>query len=176
MAHGQPDANDPKRTLLSGPEQLRCLRVFDTFRSSWCTVLRGRMLNRLSAVVIFVVATVMPAIGNADIHPALRMEFSVKESDFSELMSVLAHYAEKTGFTVEDVGPRMPPKDDRPIFYVHLNRPDSTKITVTNFLERHQVLLFLYLPKQDTHSIPIIDPLIAELRHRWPDIHVFTGM
>ncbi len=134
------------------------------------------MRNRLSAVVIFVVAAVMLAIANADIQPALRLEFSVKERNFSDLMDVLTRYAEKAGFTVEDVGPHMPPKDNRPIFYVNLRRPDSTKIVVTNFLERNQVLLFLYFPKQDTRSMQLIDPLIAELRERWPDIHVYTGM
>ena len=133
-------------------------------------------IGRISAVVIFIVAAATPAIGKADIHPALRMEFSVKESDLSDLMMVLTRYAEKAGFTVENVGPHMPPKNNRPIFYVNLRRSDATKITVTNFLEMNQVLLFLYLPKQDAQSLQLIDPLIAQLRERWPDIHVYIGM
>ncbi len=113
---------------------------------------------------------------NADVKPTLRMEFQVKESNLSDLMEILTRYAKKEGFTVEDIGPHMPPKENRPIFYVNLRRPDSTKIIVTNFLEKSQMLLLLYVPRQDAQSQQLIDPLISEIREKWPDIHVYTGL
>jgi hypothetical protein len=136
----------------------------------------GRMRNRLAVAIIFMVAAMMAAGATADIKPTLRMEFQVQESNLSDVMEILTRYARKEGFTVEDTGPHMPPKDNRPIFYVNLRRPDSTKIIVTNFLEKNQMLLFLYVPKQDTQFQQLIDPLISEIRERWPDIHVYTGL
>jgi hypothetical protein len=132
--------------------------------------------NRVCAAVIFMVA-VMAAIGaNADIKPALRMEFEVQESSLSDLMKILTRYASKEGFAVEDIGLHMPPKDNRPIFYVNLRRQDSAEITVTNFLKQSQMLLAFYVSKQDAQSQQLVDPLISELREKWPDIHVYTGL
>ena len=91
-------------------------------------------------------------------------------------MEILMRYAKKEGFTVEDIGPHMPPKDNRPVFYVSLTRQDSTEITVTNFLKEDQILLFLYVPKQDTEYQRLVDPLLSELREKWADIHVYTGL
>jgi hypothetical protein len=134
------------------------------------------MRNRFCAAVISMVAVMTATGANADIKPALRMEFQVQESSLSDVMKILTRYAKKEGFTVEDVGPHMPPKDNRPIFYVNLTRQDSTEITVTNFLKQNQMLLAFYVPKQDTQSQHLIDPLISELREKWPDIHVYTGL
>ena len=135
------------------------------------------MRNRFCTAVIFMVAIVVAAGVNADTKPALRMEFLVQESSLSEVMKILTRYAKKEGFTVEDVGPRMPPKEKRPVFYVNLTRQDSTEmITVTNFLRQNQMLLFFYTPKLGAQSQQLVDPLISELREKWPDIHVYTGL
>src|SRR5262249_14316682 len=112
---------------------------------------------------------------NADIHPVLRLEFRVQENDLNDVMEVLTSYGKKEGFSIENLGPRMPLKDDRPVFYVVLKRGDSDRVTVTNFLERNQILLALYTQKHDAQSLQVIDPLISQLRERWPDIHVYTG-
>lgn len=122
---------------------------------------------------------IMAAAGvNADIKPALRMEFHVQESSLNEVMEILTRYAKKEGFTVVDLGPRMPPKDKRPVpvFFVRLIRQDSTEITVTNFLRENQMLLAFYVPQQAAQSQQLVDPLISELREKWPDIHVYTGL
>jgi hypothetical protein len=134
------------------------------------------MRNRFCAVAALIVAVMTAAGADADIKPALRMEFHVQEAGLSDLMEILTRYADKEGFTVEDIGPHMPPKDSRPIFYVNLKRQDSTEITVTNFLKQNQMLLAFYVPKQDAHSQHLIDPLISELREKWPDIHIYTGL
>jgi hypothetical protein len=70
----------------------------------------------------------------ADSKPVLRMEFQIQESSLSDMMEILTRYAKKEGFAVEEIGPHMPPKENRPIFYVNLTRQDAVKITVTNFL------------------------------------------
>ncbi len=134
------------------------------------------MRKRVCAAIMFMFAAIAATGARADIKPALRMEFEVQESSLSDLMEILMRYAEKEGFTVQDIGPRMPPKDKRLVFYVTLIRPDSTEITVTNFLRQNQMLLFLYAPKQDAQSRQLIDPLISQLREMWPDIHVYTGL
>jgi hypothetical protein len=121
------------------------------------------------------VAIMAAGSANADIKPVLRMEFHVQENNLDEVKEILTRYAKKEGFTVDDIGPRMPRKHDRTVFYVILQRGDSERVTVTNFLERDQVLLGFYTTKQDAQSVRVIDPLIADLREKWPDIHVYTG-
>mgnify|MGYP001308344635 CR=1 FL=1 len=128
------------------------------------------------AAVLFVVAIMAAASVNADTEPSLRMEFQVQESSLSEVMEILTRYAKTEGFTVENVGPNMPQKDNRPVFYVNLTRQDSARILVTNFLKQDQMFLAFYHPKQAVHPEQIIDPLISELREKWPDIHVYTGL
>src|SRR5690348_1634043 len=104
------------------------------FSCEWIRVLRGWMLNRFWITTIFMVAAMAGTGVNADIKPVLRMEFQVQQSSLSDVMEVLTQYAKKEGFTVEDIGSHMPPKDNRPrpIFYVNLKREDSTEITVTD--------------------------------------------
>lgn len=126
--------------------------------------------------ILFVIAIMAAASVNADSKPSLRMEFQVQESSLDEVKEILMQYARKEGFAVENIGPHMPPKGNRPVFYIHLARQDSAEITVTNFLRQGQMLLFFYYARQADHPEKIIDPLLSELRKRWPDIHVYTGL
>jgi hypothetical protein len=135
------------------------------------------MRSGFYTAALFVVATMAATSINAgtNLVPALRMEFQVQESSLSEVMEILTRYAKREGFTVENIGPNMPRKENRRVFYVHLIRQDFVEVTVTNFLKRNQMLLGFYYPKQTAHPEQIIDALISELREKWPDIHVYTG-
>jgi hypothetical protein len=104
------------------------------------------------------------------------MEFRVQESSLEDVMEILMRYAKREGFTVANTGPHMPPKENRQVFYVQLTRQDSARITVTNFLKHDQMLLGFYYATQTNRPEKIVDPLISELREKWPDIHVYTGM
>src|SRR5262245_33309639 len=112
------------------------------------TAARGRMKNRVCAAVIFMFAVIAPTDASADIEPALRTEFEVRESSLNDLMEILTQYANKEGFIVEDVGPHMPQGQQADIL-LNLKRQGSTEITVTNFLKQNQMLLGFYASKQD---------------------------
>jgi hypothetical protein len=90
-------------------------------------------------------------------------------------MEILTQYAIREGLTVENIGPRLPPRRNRTVFYVNLTRGDFVESTATNIIKQDQMLLGFYYPDQATHSEQIGDALISELREKWPDIHVFTG-
>jgi hypothetical protein len=152
------------------------LTPFSDFLGKRTENLRGQMRYGLCAAVMFAVALIAVASVNADTKPALRMEFQVQEGSLDQVMEILTRYAKREGFTLEDIGPHMPPKDNRSVFYVHLARQDSAEITVTNFLRHDHMLLAFYYAKQAAHPEKIIDPLLSELREKWPDIHVYTGL
>lgn len=134
------------------------------------------MQNSFCGAAIFMIAAMAATVASADVKPVLRMEFQVQESGLNDLMEILTRYANKEGFTVADIGPHMPTKKNRPVFYVNLIRHDSTGITVTNILRQNQMLLAFYVPRQDAESQHLIDPLISALREKWPDIHAYTGL
>lgn len=124
-------------------------------------------------------ALVVPVMWNtayADISPTLRMEFEVQQSDLSDVMKILTKYANDEGLTIENMGPRMPPRGGRPVFYVKLVRQDVTILIVTNFVRPDQMLIGYYAPTHGTDPQRPIEPLISEMRQRWPDIHVYTGL
>jgi hypothetical protein len=127
------------------------------------------------AAVLLLVAIMATAGANADTKPALVMEFHVQESSLSDVMEILTRYAKREGLTVKDIGPRLPPRGKRTVFYVNLTRQDFAEITATNIIKQDQMLLGFYYPKQAAHSEQIGDALIHELREKWPDIHVYTG-
>lgn len=131
---------------------------------------------RFAAFAIFLVAIIAGTSVYAETaQPSFRMEFQVQEKDLDNLMAILVRYAQKEAFSIEDIGSNMPPKDNRPVFYVNLKRQDAAEFTLTNFLRRDQILLFFYKPKQITQVEAIAAPLIKQLRERWPDIHAYVG-
>jgi hypothetical protein len=127
------------------------------------------------AAFLFVVAIMPAASVNADTKPSRRMDFQVQEASLGEVMEILTRYAKTEGVIVENIGPNMPQKDNRPVFYVNLTRRDSVRILVTNFLKQDQMFLAFYYPTQAAHPEKISAALISELRQKWPDIHVYTG-
>jgi len=131
---------------------------------------------RYGFAVPLVVAMLATAGANADSNPARRMEFHVQESGLSDVMEVLTRYAAREGLTVESIGPRLPPKGNRIVFYVNLTRGDFVEITATNIIKQDQMLLGFYNPMYATQSEQIGDALISDLHEKWPDIHAYTGM
>ncbi len=134
------------------------------------------MHYRSAALAIFAVAIIFGTNIHAEtVQPSFRMEFQIQEKDLDSLMEIPVRYAQKEAFSIEDVGPNMPPKDNRPVFYVNLKRQDSAQFTFNNFLRRDQILLFFYKPKQVTQVEAIVSPLVEQLRERWSDIHAYVG-
>lgn len=133
------------------------------------------MRHRCYGAALFAIALIAStSVGAQNIMPLLRLEFSVQESNLSEVMEVLQRYAKSESFSIRDIGPRLPPKESRVVFYAILTRDDNAEIKVTNFLRKDQMLLFFYPPK-GSHPEQIVEPLISELRQKWPDIHTYTG-
>ena len=133
------------------------------------------MRRRLCAAFLFVIMVKAAANANCGMQPTLRMEFHVQKTDLSYVMEVFTRYAEREGLSIEDIGPSLPPRSNRTVFYAVLRRQDFNEIKVTNFIRRDQMLLIFYCSKQAADSEQIGDALIAELREKWPDIHVCAG-
>jgi hypothetical protein len=129
----------------------------------------------LFSAILLVVAILVTAGAYADTKPARVMEFHVQESSLSDVMEILTRYAQREGLTVENIGPRLPPRSNRTVFYINLTRQGFAEITATNLIKQDQMLLGFYYPKQAANSEQIGDALVSELREKWPDIHVYTG-
>jgi hypothetical protein len=134
------------------------------------------MRHRLCAAVLFVAAILAAGDANADTKPVLVMEFHVQESSLNDLMEILTRYAKSEGLTVINIGPRLPPRGNRTVFYVSLTRQGSAEIRATNIMDQNQMLLGFYYPKEAASTEQIGDALISQLRQKWSDIRVYTGL
>ena len=134
------------------------------------------VLHKIVVVAFFAGMTAGTSICvQADTAPSRRMEIPVPQDELAKLSSTLSEFAQKESFSFEDIGARMPFKDNRPVFYVRLIKSDSNEITATNFLEQNRVLLFHY-PSNQGNSFEEFDKLINELRRKWPQIHPYSGL
>jgi len=103
------------------------------------------------------------------------MEFHIQESTLSDVIEILTQYATREGLTVENIGPRLPPRGNRIVFYVNLTRGGFIEVTATNIIKQDQMLVGFYYSDQANRSAQIGDVLISHLREKWPDIHDYTG-
>jgi hypothetical protein len=80
-----------------------------------------------------------PSAAVTAMHPEpilkVRLEFRVRPDELHELRSVLLSFAAEERLTVNDVGTRIPPKQERPLFHIELEQGASVQVVVTNIRE-----------------------------------------
>ena len=135
------------------------------------------MWSKIAAVLLFLGMTAISTAAQAKIDPSpVRMEFQIETKDLNELMMILVRYSNNEELRLENVGSKMPQKENRPIFYVNLYADDVFKITVSNFLREDKVLLLFYEKKEESRAKSAFDSLTSQIRARWPDLHIYDGL
>ena len=113
-------------------------------------------------------------VGGQDEAPKLRLEFVSEPDKNREVRAFFLRFAHEEGFSFEDAGARMPPKNGRPIFLLALRKTEKIEIIVTGLSEtKFFVALYEHSPSPDFEKIS--SQIATRLKQRWANTHLYMG-
>ena len=100
----------------------------------------------------------------------VRLEFRITPDELAELRSVLLKFAQTERLAVNDVGTKMPPRQERPLFYVELDRGSSVQLVVTNIRAEKRMFVWVYELEPASDFARLGSRLEEVLRRKWPTL------
>ena len=133
------------------------------------------MLRGLSAVAVILFSSMIASCMAQTTSPKVHLELQIAADDVTELRQLITDFAKDEGFAFEDVGPELPPRQGREVFYILLKRSDI-EVLVDDFLEQYRFGVAIYDLKSRPEFESVAARLEAMLRNRWPDrLRPYTG-
>lgn len=105
----------------------------------------------------------------------VRLEFRVRPGELHELRSVLLSFAAEERLTVNDVGTRIPPKQERPLFHIELEQGASVQVVVTNIRAEERMFVWVYELQPGSRFEQLGSRLQEVLRRKWPTLAPYDG-
>ena len=100
------------------------------------------------------------------------LEFQLAHGDLPVLRELLSRFAVEKHISCEDYGDKMPPKQGRRVFWLHLASGQQLRIEALNIRREDLISVWIYRPESDSKSEQIAKSLVQLLRMEWPDLKV----
>jgi hypothetical protein len=110
------------------------------------------------------------------IRATIRLTLPINPSELSELHEVVTKFADKEGLQLHDLGPKMPPKDGRPVFLMRVDEDKSFFIVMLNIERQDEVSIGLYNTPPRPDFAEKAERFQKIIKERWPQLAPYQGI